>query len=79
MTADLEASSALPPVRTVTLGAPLRWRAAGWRDFRAQPLPSMFYGACFTLMGFATWFAGLIVAVPVIGHATWHAYRDLVE
>jgi uncharacterized membrane protein len=29
--------------------------------------------------GFATWFAGLVVATPVIGHATWHAYRELVE
>jgi len=29
--------------------------------------------------GFAAWFVGLIVAVPVIGHATWHAYRALVE
>jgi uncharacterized membrane protein len=29
--------------------------------------------------GFAVWFVGLVVAVPVIGHATWHAYRALVE
>ena len=29
-------------------------------------------------LGFATLFVGLIVAVPIIGHATWHAYRDLV-
>jgi len=29
-------------------------------------------------LGFALWFVGLIVAVPVIGHATWHAYRELV-
>ena len=29
--------------------------------------------------GFALWFVGLVVAVPVIGHATWHAYRELVE
>ncbi len=29
--------------------------------------------------GFALWFAGLAIAVPVIGHATWHAYRALVE
>jgi uncharacterized membrane protein len=28
--------------------------------------------------GFATFFLGLIVAVPVIGHATWYAYQDLV-
>ena len=61
MTADLEASSALPPVRTVTIGAPLRWLAAGWRDFRAQPLPSMFYGACSALMGFLIYL--------VFGHA----------
>jgi len=29
--------------------------------------------------GFLLWFVGLIVAVPLIGHATWHAYRQLVE
>jgi uncharacterized membrane protein len=29
-------------------------------------------------LGFATWFVGLVVTVPVIGHATWHAYRELV-
>jgi uncharacterized membrane protein len=29
--------------------------------------------------GFALAFVGLAVAVPVIGHATWHAYRALVE
>jgi uncharacterized membrane protein len=29
-------------------------------------------------LGFATLFVGLIVATPIIGHATWHAYRDLV-
>jgi uncharacterized membrane protein len=29
--------------------------------------------------GFALFFLGLVVAVPVIGHATWHAYRALVE
>jgi uncharacterized membrane protein len=29
-------------------------------------------------LGFATLYLGLIVAVPVIGHATWHAYRAIV-
>ena len=28
---------------------------------------------------FATMFLGLIVVFPLIGHATWHAYRSLVE
>jgi uncharacterized membrane protein len=23
--------------------------------------------------------AGFILAIPVLGHATWHAYRDLVD
>ncbi len=32
-----------------------------------------------TALGFATFMAGLIVTLPLIGHATWHAYRDLVS
>ncbi len=32
----------------------------------------------FTAAGLATLFLGLAVVVPLIGHATWHAYRDLV-
>lgn len=28
--------------------------------------------------GLMTAFVGLIIAMPLIGHATWHAYRDLV-
>lgn len=30
-------------------------------------------------IGFATHFIGLIITMPIIGHASWHAYRDLVE
>jgi uncharacterized membrane protein len=29
-------------------------------------------------IGFATRFVGLLLAVPIVGHATWHAYRELV-
>lgn len=32
-----------------------------------------------TLLGMATAMLGLVVIVPVLGHATWHAYRDLVD
>jgi uncharacterized membrane protein len=32
-----------------------------------------------TALGFATFYLGLIVVLPVIGHATWHAYREVVE
>ena len=33
----------------------------------------------FTLFGMALFFVGLVVTLPLIGHASWHAYRDLVE
>lgn len=31
------------------------------------------------VLGFLTWFIGLAVLFPILGHATWHAYRELVE
>ena len=31
-----------------------------------------------TIFGFATLMAGLVIVLPLIGHATWHAYKDLV-
>ncbi|NLD70984.1 MAG: DUF2189 domain-containing protein [Limnobacter sp.] len=30
-------------------------------------------------VGFATMLVGMVVLLPLLGHATWHAYRDLVE
>ncbi len=33
----------------------------------------------FTLLGMATAAGGLVVAVPWLAHASWHAYRDLVD
>jgi uncharacterized membrane protein len=32
-----------------------------------------------TLLGMATLLVGLVVAVPWLAHASWHAYADLVE
>ncbi len=29
-------------------------------------------------LGMATFYLGLVIALPLIGHASWHAYRDLV-
>jgi uncharacterized membrane protein len=31
------------------------------------------------LIGFATMFVGFIVLMPLIGHATWHAYRQTID
>jgi uncharacterized membrane protein len=43
--------STFPEVRAIAVGTPFRWLAKGWQDFRARPLPSLFYGACFAAMG----------------------------
>jgi len=32
-----------------------------------------------TAFGFATMLIGMVFVAPLLGHATWHAYRDLVE
>jgi uncharacterized membrane protein len=53
-----------------------------WRTVLANPLPMAFWAALimgFTLLGFASALLGLIAVVPMLGHASWHAYRDLVD
>ncbi|HEX4151871.1 MAG TPA: DUF2189 domain-containing protein [Steroidobacteraceae bacterium] len=32
-----------------------------------------------TIIGYAPLLAGLLIIAPLLGHATWHAYRDLVR
>jgi uncharacterized membrane protein len=47
-----------------------------------NPGPMLLWAACIVLLvgaGFASFFVGLVVAMPLIGHATWHAYRGVVE
>lgn len=33
----------------------------------------------FTLLGLASVLLGLVLVMPMLGHASWHAYRDLVD
>lgn len=52
-----------------------------WRAVLANPVPLACWAAIVTglmLLGFATLLLGLVVVVPLLGHARWHAYRDLV-
>lgn len=35
--------------------------------------------AVLTALGFATAMIGMAIIFPVLGHASWHAYRDLVQ
>jgi len=31
------------------------------------------------LLSFATAFIGILIFLPVIGHATWHAYKETID
>jgi uncharacterized membrane protein len=47
-----------------------------------NPKPMALWAALiagFTALGIATLGAGLVVAFPLVGHATWHAYRDAID
>lgn len=47
-----------------------------------NPLPMLAWAVIIgvlTVVGVLTAFIGLAVLFPLLGHATWHAYRDLVE
>jgi uncharacterized membrane protein len=33
----------------------------------------------FTAFGLVAFYLGLIVILPLLGHASWHAYKDLVD
>lgn len=53
-----------------------------WKAVRANPLPMLSYGM---IVGVLTFLAilpallGLIIVLPVLGHATWHLYRRVVS
>jgi len=58
---------------------------AMWTSIRVTVanLPAMLVWAALivlvTALGFATLLVGMVVVAPLLGHATWHAYRDLVR
>ncbi len=47
-----------------------------------NPIGMMLWGLIVAVLlaaGFAVFFAGLAIVIPVLGHATWHLYRKVVE
>ena len=55
---------------------------ASWQVVLANPLPMAVWSGLImllVLLGFASLMAGLLLIVPLLGHASWHAYRDLVD
>ena len=65
--------------RQVTL---LQAVLTSWRAVLANPLPMALWAAIsmvLTLIGLLSGMLGLIVVMPVLGHASWHAYCELVD
>ncbi len=55
---------------------------ASWQCVLKNPVPLALWAALImllTALGLGTLLIGLIVVMPVLGHASWHAYRDLVD
>lgn len=53
-----------------------------WQTVLANPIPMGLWAALimvFTLLGLGSLLLGLIAVIPMLGHASWHAYRDLVD
>lgn len=52
-----------------------------WKAVLANPICLSLWAAIvmsLSLLGLGTLMFGLILVMPILGHATWHAYRDLV-
>ena len=48
---------------------------------RTNPAPMLSWAGFIVLsagLGFASYCVGLVIAVPLIGHMTWHAYRESI-
>jgi uncharacterized membrane protein len=53
-----------------------------WQCVIVNPVPMALWAAVimgFTLLGLGSLLLGLIAVMPMLGHASWHAYRDLVD
>ncbi|WP_137938415.1 DUF2189 domain-containing protein [Chitinivorax sp. B] len=50
---------------------------AMWRNPAAMLVWGLIIVAC-CIIGFVTYYTGLILTMPLIGLASWHAYRDIV-
>jgi len=83
MAAPIFASSvvAMPLLldRRVTLAQAV---LTSWQAVACNPLAMGLWAALivgFTLLGLGSVLLGLILVMPMLGHASWHAYRDLVD
>lgn len=56
--------------------------ATSWAVTRRNPRTMALWAGLIVLfmgVGLVTFYVGLVVALPLVAHATWHAYRDTVS
>jgi len=73
---------ALPLLRDHPTADAISAMIVSFQVIRRNPKPMLLWAAVIvgaTTAGFITWFFGLVVTVPLIGHATWHAYRESLD
>ncbi|MDH5709228.1 MAG: DUF2189 domain-containing protein, partial [Hylemonella sp.] len=83
MAAPIFASSAvaIPLLLDRKIGL-LQAVVTSWEATLENPLPMACWAGLImglTLLGLVTALLGLIAIMPVLGHASWHAYKDLVD
>ena len=80
------------PARNASAEEILRWALAEFGDkiaistsfhaVRRNPRPMILWAALivgFVVIGILTMCVGLVFVFPLAGHATWHAFKDLVD
>ncbi len=80
LAAPVYASSVMTLPMLVDTRTPL-WQAVGesWRAVGSQPIVMAVWALCIVALvalGMALAMVGLVVTVPVVAYASWHAYRD---
>lgn len=56
--------------------------STSWQTVLVNPVPLAFWAALimlFTGLGIGSLLLGLVAVIPMLGHASWHAYKDLVD
>jgi uncharacterized membrane protein len=64
------------PKLTVQQAVQISWRVVAVNPFAMACWAGLL--CLFTALGIGSAFLGLLAVVPMLGHASWHAYRDLV-
>jgi uncharacterized membrane protein len=83
MAAPIFASSAIAiPLLLDRRVSVLQAVVTSWETVLTNPAPMALWASLImglTLLGLLTALLGLIVVMPLLGHASWHAYRELVD